>query len=64
MNEKCPRCGVMEYYEIDCGPDGYDDDITYTSEICKNCGLYKSGWTGKWLIDCEGWGDEEGAEEY
>jgi len=29
--EKCPRCGGIEFRELDCGPDTYDDDITYTS---------------------------------
>ena len=61
---KCPRCGFEKFTEIDCGPDGYDDDITYTSEICEKCGLYHSGWTDKWLIDCEYWTDEEEAIEY
>jgi len=64
MPEKCPRCGGTEFREIDCGPDGYDDDITYTSEICRACCLYHSGWTDKWFVDCETWTDEEDAEEY
>ena len=61
---KCPRCGGTEFNEFDCGPDSYDDDIAYTSETCKTCGLYHSGWTDKWLIECENWRDEENAEEY
>ena len=60
----CPRCGSQVFEERDCGPDGYDDDITYTSEICSQCGLWHSGWTDKWLIDVESWRDEEDATEY
>jgi hypothetical protein len=44
---KCPRCKCTEFKEIDCGPDSYEDDIFYTSYICKDCGLYYSGWTDK-----------------
>jgi len=58
---KCPRCQGEEFKEIDCGP---DSDIFYTSEICNRCGLYHSGWTDKWLIDCENWRDEEDAKEF
>ena len=61
---KCPRCESEDFKEIDCGPDTYEDDISYTSEICKKCGLYHSGWTDKWLVDCEGWRDEEDAKEF
>jgi transcription elongation factor Elf1 len=61
---RCPRCGCTEYDEHDCGPDGYDDDITYQSESCKDCGLWHSGWTDKWLIDVDCWSDEEDAEEF
>jgi hypothetical protein len=61
---KCPRCGGVEFDEIDCGPDGWDDDITWSSEICCKCGLYHSGWTDQWLLDCQNWWDEEDAEEY
>jgi hypothetical protein len=61
---KCPRCGNDKFNEVDCGPDSYDDDIFYISYICKQCGLYNSGWTDKWLIDCECWQDEEEAKEY
>ena len=61
---KCPRCGSTEFYEMDCGPDGYEDDITWTSEVCTKCGLWHSGWTDKWLIDVEDWIDEEYAEEF
>ena len=61
---KCPRCGGTAFREIDCGPDGYNDDITYTSEICEACGLYLSGWTNKWLVDCACWTEEEDAKEF
>ena len=60
----CPRCKGTEFKEIDCGPDGYEDDIFYLSDICKKCGLYFSGWTNKWYIDCDNWTDEEDSEEY
>lgn len=67
MEEKpvvCPRCGSKKLKEIDCGPDTYDDDITWTSLKCEDCGLWYSGWTDKWLINVQTWGDEEDAEEY
>ena len=60
----CPRCGGEVFKEIDCGPDSYDDDFFYISKICKKCGLYNSGWTDKWFIDCKNWRDEEDAEEF
>lgn len=60
----CPRCSSKEFDEIDCGPDTYDDDITYTSSKCKNCGLWFDGWTDKWLIDVDSWRDAEDAEEF
>jgi hypothetical protein len=60
----CPRCGGSEFLEIDCGPDGYDDDITWTSDVCDQCGLWFSGWDGRWLIDCTSWHDEVDAEEF
>lgn len=64
VSMKCPRCGGEKFREVDCGPDGYDDDIAYTSEICEGCELYHSGWTDKWLINCEMWQEEEYAEEF
>lgn len=64
METKCPRCGGTDFRDIDCGPDSYDDDITYTSEKCNSCGLWYDGWSHKWLIDCECWQDAEGCEEY
>ncbi len=64
MSDICPRCGGNDFYEIDCGPDGYDDDITYGSNICNKCGLYHSGWTDKWLVDCDNWTEEEDAAEF
>ena len=60
----CPRCGCSNFREIDCGPDGYDDDITYTSEICENCGLWWDGWANRWFIDVTYWQEVEDAEEY
>lgn len=60
----CPRCGGQEFGERECGPDSYEDDITYTSDVCTRCGLWHSGWTDRWLVDCDTWLDEEGAEEY
>ena len=61
---KCPRCGNNKFREIDCGPDGWDDDITYTSEICTKCELWYDGWQNKWLIDCDGWRDAEDCDEF
>lgn len=61
---KCPRCGGTQFRELDCGPDSYDDDIVYVSQVCIGCGLYHSGWTDKWLIDCASWRDEDDAKEY
>lgn len=60
---KCPRCGCEEFREIDCGPDGYDDDITYTSEKCKACGLWHDGWVDKWYIDVDSWVELEAFEK-
>ena len=48
----CPRCGGKEFTEAICGPDSVEDDISYTSDVCVNCGLWHSGWTDRWLIDC------------
>jgi predicted nucleic-acid-binding Zn-ribbon protein len=62
--DECPRCGHTEFYQHDCGPDSYDDDISWIAFACKNCGLYYSTWADKWLIDCTNWRDEEGAEAY
>lgn len=61
---KCPRCGSEEFWDYDCGPDSYEDDIAYTSYKCKKCGLWYDGWRDRWLEDCENCGDEEEAEEY
>ena len=61
---KCPRCGSSEFEEIWCGPDSYDDDITYTSYQCKKCGLWYDGWVDKWFIDVDHWQEVENAEEY
>ena len=60
----CPRCGNTDFVEVDCGPDSYDDDIFYISDICTSCNLWHSGWTDMWLVDVENWKDEEDAEEY
>lgn len=60
----CPRCGGTSFYEVDCGPDGYDDDITYTSEVCERCVLWYDGWVGKWFVDVSSWRDVEGAERF
>lgn len=61
---QCPRCKGEKFTEKDCGPDSYEDDIFYISYVCDGCKLYNSGWTDKWLIDCEYWQDEEDAEEF
>lgn len=63
-NLVCPRCGGTEFYDHDCGPDSYEDDIFYLSYSCKDCKLWYDGWSHKWLIDCEGWIAAEDCEEY
>lgn len=60
----CPRCGGREFRELDCGPDSWEDDIYYISHLCQACGLYYSGWTERWLIDCDTWQDEADCEEW
>lgn len=60
----CPRCGGTSFAQRDCGPDGYDDDIVWTSDVCQSCGLWRSGWSDKWLLDVDGWPEEEDAEEF
>lgn len=60
----CPRCGGTDFILVDCGPDGYDDDISYTSDVCRACDLWHSGWTDRWLVDVETWQDEDDAEVY
>ncbi len=60
----CPRCKGTEFEEIDCGPDGWDDDITYTSEKCTQCGLWHDGWDENWYIDVDSWVEVEVAEIY
>jgi len=63
-HDVCPRCGGKVFRELDCGPDGYDDDITWTATICLGCGLWHSSWLDKWLIGVESWQDEEDAKEF
>lgn len=60
----CPRCGSNKFDEIECGEDSYENDIAYTSEICKKCGLWWDGWQDKWLIDCDSWVSSENCDEY
>lgn len=60
----CPRCGNTTFTELDCGPDSYDDDVTWTSYVCTKCELWYSDWTEKWLVDCTSWRDESTSEEY
>lgn len=60
----CPRCGGTEFDDRDCGPDGYDDDITWSADVCKACGLWYSSWVDKWLVDVTRWQEEEDAEEF
>lgn len=61
---ECPRCKSTEFREVDCGPDGYDDDIFYTSEVCQQCGLWLDGWTEKWYVGIEFWQEVEDAGVY
>ena len=44
---RCKDCGG-ELYEFDDGPDGYDDDVSYISFRCKDCGLKWDGWFMQW----------------
>jgi len=69
----CPRCGNKNinetFYERDCGPDTWDDDIAYTSYICDKCELWYDGWKDEWLINKDGtnvedWIESEDAIEY
>ncbi len=60
----CPRCGSNEFKEVDCGPDTYDDDIAYSSDICESCGLWWDGWREMWLVDCSIWREAEDCDEY
>ena len=61
---RCPSCFGTDLESRDCGPDGYDDDIVYTSFKCKLCGLWFDGWRNRWLLDCDSWHDEEDAREF
>lgn len=58
---KCPRCNNEKFEEISCGSDSFEDDITWTSYKCIECGLWYSNWKDEWLIDVEFWQDEENA---
>lgn len=55
----CPRCGGTEFYDIDCGPDSWDDDIFYISERCKKCELWHDGWNDNWYDNIDSWQDTE-----
>lgn len=60
----CPKCNNTEFIEHDCGPDTYEDDITYTSFSCIKCGLWFDGWISKWYENVTSWSDTEGEEPY
>lgn len=62
--ELCPACFGTNFIEHDCGPDTYDDDITYTSHECSACGLWFDGWRDKWLVDVHDSLEEDGAKEF
>jgi len=64
MDKKCPRCGSTEFLDLDCGPDTWDDDVTYISYKCEKCGLWYDGWHNKWYINVDSWQEVEEAEEY
>jgi hypothetical protein len=61
---ECPRCGGIEFAQVDCGPDSYDDDIFYISDVCKKCGLWHDGWDDKWYANVESWREVEDADEW
>ncbi len=60
----CPRCGNTSFTKLWCGPDSYDNDITWTSYVCTKCELWYSGWSERWLVDCDSWTEEDTSEEY
>lgn len=54
----CPECKEeKEFFEVDCGPDTYDDDIAYTSYICEKCKIYCDGWNDNWYEEGTVWTD-------
>ena len=48
----CPIC-KNKMIECDRGPDGYDDDINYSSNICFDCDIQWHGWYNKWYADAD-----------
>lgn len=48
--KECPHCKGFVFREVDCGPDTYEDDISYLSYECAACKLWFDGWQGKWLL--------------
>lgn len=63
-HDACPRCGGTVFTEHDCGPDSYDDDVTWAAWSCNTCGLWYSGWSDTWYVDVEWCQDEEDAEAF
>ncbi len=59
----CPRCGKQDYSDVDCGPDGWDDDIAYTSQVCTGCKLFYDGWVDNWF-EVDNWTEVEGEKPY
>lgn len=59
----CPRCGGTDFDELHCGPDSYENDITYQADRCKTCDLVYSGWTDRWY-EADGCPDGYGVEEW
>lgn len=52
----CPRCKCkQQFQELDEGPDGYEDDITYASYVCEKCEIYCHGWSYNWYEEGTRW---------
>ena len=60
----CPKCNNTEFNEHDCGADTYDDDISYSSFSCTECGLWFDGWVEKWYEGVDNWRDVEDREPF
>jgi sucrose-6-phosphate hydrolase SacC (GH32 family) len=50
----------QQFNELDEGPDGYEDDITYTSYVCTKCKIYCHGWSDNWYEEDTRWTDIDG----
>lgn len=60
----CPKCKGTKFYQVDCWPDSYEDDISYSSDVCEKCELWLDGCDGNWYEDINSWQDTEDAKPY